>query len=581
MVSATASSTFLVTPPPTRAAAVPATPRRRCLVRLVGVLLAALIVSTLAPLTGQLVGDPQASAPVAAADPSCPKVPIIGTACKVGGAIINPKKAITDAATSGFKGIVQSMMAGEARLIELSMSWFIKIPTPQAGQWAPVQQVQAATLSIQLILLVVSIILGGFRLMMAKRNTVYAEGEAMFHSLMRTIVGVWTFGGLMTAMSAAVDIISNDILNYATHNNPGQVIANMAAMDQLLPFFGSGLMFVISIVGILSALLQVVLLVVRQAMLAVIVSLMPVIACASGTSIGSNAYRNITRWAISLLLWKFVAALVYMVAFVLASAKTNNPEIQFYGLILLLMASAVLPILTRLVSGGMAMAGASGLTAATMAMGVIAAGGSLAAAGKGLGGGGSGGSGKSSGSTASTAGAGMAGGPIGMAASQSGGNMGGKGGQMATAPMKGAAQAGGAGLSGAGEGTSGSTTNGSKQSGAARSGTSSAGQQGAGSRSGGSQGNGAPTQASTPGTAARDTGSGSGQSGASTAPGGSQGSGGGGTPASGSGGTGVMSSAGSSAGHVSDAAGHIANLSSTAQDVFSDSGSDTTGGPQR
>jgi type IV secretion system protein TrbL len=362
--------------------------------RLVLITLAALTVFLAAPL----LPTPLTAPTLAHAD-TCDVVggavsaiiPGADTLCDVGGdvagaVIPSPIEAagneIKEAANDGFTSMTESLLNGFSKMIQQSLTWFIELPTPQAQQWDPVHKIQQWTVQIQLIGLVASIIAGAIRLQMAKRQAVYSEGEELFHSLQRAVFGAWMFGGVMIGLTAGVDRISTKILDLAaTDGTPAEMAKNMFNTSAMLGSLGVGLMFMIAVIGILGAILQAILLIARQSMLIVVVSIIPIIGAASGTKLGKNAFSKTISWTISLLLWKPVAALTYAVAFMLAGTTSEDGAQILYGVLLLSLAAAVLPMLTKLVSGGMAMSGGSGLQAAAMTMGVVAAGGTMAATG--------------------------------------------------------------------------------------------------------------------------------------------------------------------------------------------------------
>lgn len=351
--------------------------------------------------------------------------------CSAINLICKGKKKVEDAAKGAFKGAAESMWQGFGRMLQLAMTWFIKIPTPKYQDYSIVQQIQAATIGLQFVGLVISLFVIGFRLAMAKRQAAVTEAEESVKSMAKAVFGAWTFGAVLLSLTVASDELSKWMLNKATNgDNAGSMLSNLMKTS-LLATQSAGLIFVLAVIGILGALLQAVLLVARQAMLAVVVSLVPVIGAFGGTSTGKQAFSKIMNWTIALLLWKPVAAAVYWVAFWMAGSKTNDPQQIIMGMILLTLSAAVLPILMKLVSGGAAMSGGSGAAAAGAVMGAVAAGGALMATGGASAGAGAAAGGGTS-STAAIAGAsgggsqpgggtGMGGGPGGGGGSPSGG----------------------------------------------------------------------------------------------------------------------------------------------------------------
>lgn len=358
----------------------------------------------------------------------------------VGGAInvvCTTKKGIKDAAKGAFKGAAESIWQGYGRMLQLSMTWFIKIPTPKYQDYSVVQKIQAATIGLQFFGLVLSLIVIGFRLVMARRQAAITEAEESVKAMAKAVFGAWTFGAVLLSLTVASDELSKWMLNKATEGeNAGAMLTNLMKVS-MASGMGAGLVFVIGIIGILGGLLQAVLLVARQAMLAVVVSMVPVIGAFGGTSTGKQAFSKVMMWTVALLLWKPVAAAVYWVAFWMAGANTKDLHQILMSMILLSLSAFVLPILMKLISGGAAMSGGSGAAAAGAVMGAVAAGGAMiatggAAAGAGAAAGGGGAS------TASVSGAGGGGGGLSGGTGMGGGDGGPSGG-----PASGGSQPGG------------------------------------------------------------------------------------------------------------------------------------------
>ncbi|MGJ0121701.1 hypothetical protein ACQ7HM_21070 [Williamsia sp. MIQD14] len=404
-----------------------------------------LLVAALISLTGAIATPaPQAQAnpitDVACAAADAAVGPVCSATKAVGGAA---KDAVKDAASDGFKGIVKSILQGAGTAMVTVLTWFVRIPTPEAAQYSAIQKVKELTLRLQLIFMALSIVIGAIRLMLAKRHAVYAAGEEQFQAMGRAVIGAWMFGGFLTALSQGTDALSIAWLNSVTHGDaPSKVIERIVKVDVLMGM-GSGLVLIVAILGVLGAIFQAVVLVVRQAMLILVTAYIPIMGAASGTELGKAAYSKTVRWVIALLLWKLVAASCFVAAFTLAGASGADDQAQvLYGFILLFLSALVLPMLMKLVSAGLSMSGGSGLAAGAMVAGVVAAGGTIAA---------SGGAAAAGGGAASTAGqSGAAGGLSGGGGG--GGSDGGGGGGVSRMSGAGSSEGAGAMASGGSSG---------------------------------------------------------------------------------------------------------------------------------
>lgn len=362
--------------------------RRRWPLRIVAAIVLALTVAIGVPMASDsdAVTAPAAAAPsITDSIKECATNPLalMGGAGTVAGCVGAKKGigAVKDAAGSGFQAIAKSFAQGWVKMIQLSLAWFIKIPTPQYASDSVIQQIQKATLQLQLFGLTLSILIGSWRLIMARRHAVMNEAQESFMGLAKAVFGAWMFGGVLTACTAGSDALSNWLLQQGIDDNEN-LLTNLAAAN--LVSMGSGLILVVAICGILGGIFSAVLLVGRQAMLAVVVAMIPLVGSFGGTQVGKMAFSRMVQWTIALLLWKPVAALVYWVAFKLAGhnvSASKDAQMALMGMILLSLTALVLPMLTRLVSGGAAMSGGGGLQAGMMTAGVVAAAGTMAATG--------------------------------------------------------------------------------------------------------------------------------------------------------------------------------------------------------
>ncbi|GAA2148879.1 hypothetical protein GCM10009727_52040 [Actinomadura napierensis] len=133
---------------------------------------------------------------------------------------------------------------------------------------------------------------------------------------------------------------------------------------------GNGLVLIVSLLAILSGVIQLGMMFVRGAMLVLLAGMLPLGAAASIAPEGRAWYRKMLGWLLAFVLYKPVAATVYAVAF---KALMGDSIAQVQGIILSIMAVIVLPALMRfivpLVSGvGGGGGGGGGLAAVSGAV---------------------------------------------------------------------------------------------------------------------------------------------------------------------------------------------------------------------
>ncbi|MEV0768662.1 hypothetical protein [Nocardia salmonicida] len=363
-------------------------------------------------------------------------------------------------------GIADDLIESLVTALRLVMAWWTSFPSPELttsqGQPAPVlAQIREYTSGLQVVLLTAGIIFAAARLALAKRGAAAGEAQESFLMLARATFGAMTFGALITAATTAGDEFASWVVFDAARGDLDTAVSRIAD-PRITGNLGSGILLVLSVLGLISFLVQLVMLVVRQALLVVVVAVIPMAAAASGTGPGSQAYKRLVAWSLAFVLWKPVGALVYAIAFtVTGSGDEPDPQMILLGVILMVMSVIVLPALIRLIApavstlgGGGGAASALAGASAGIAMSAVGTGGSqarrMSEAQN---------SGPSAGSTSRTGstppGPNGAGGARPMAASSgtpsSGtGSAPGGGGSMSAGPVRGGSRAGGASAVGAG-----------------------------------------------------------------------------------------------------------------------------------
>ena len=273
------------------------------------------------------------------------------------------------------------------------------------------------------LLLVLSILLGAGRMMLARR----AEPGVDTMKSVGTYVLVSSMGVAVTSgLIAAADAFSPWIIQQATGQDFSTAIGNMlnfsaATGTAAVAFI---IIIIVGLVSVLASLIQVVLMVMRSTMLVLLTSVQGLAASATNTEMGKQWFKKLVAWTLAFILYKPVASIIYALAFRLMSSSSTDTGggmvALIMGMAMLIMSLLGLPALMRfLVPAVAAVSGGSG--AGAMAAGAIATGAvMLATGGAGAAAGGAGAAGAGA-SGASASGPGSAG-------SGSGGSGGGGGG---------------------------------------------------------------------------------------------------------------------------------------------------------
>ena len=296
-------------------------------------------------------------------------------ACKAGNAATHPGDAATavkdKAWDSTFGKVVDSLMNGLGEALMLALTFWMKVPNERISDGGALfDKINDYTYQAQILLLIVSVILSGARLAEARRGAALSEAAESFRMFARVVFSSWMLGAVVVAGTQASDKFSEWVIQDATNGN-ARSLAELMVKTSKLQAFSPGLVLIIAIVGLLGALAQIVLAIVRQGLLVVAAGVLPLAAAASGTSTGRQAYPKLIGWIIAFMLWKPVAAIVYMIAFVTAGeTNTNTPtaglpdadqaQRMLVAIVLLCSVAFVLPALMRLVTPAVAIVGSGG-----------------------------------------------------------------------------------------------------------------------------------------------------------------------------------------------------------------------------
>ncbi|MEU0873938.1 hypothetical protein [Nocardia brasiliensis] len=301
-------------------------------------------------------------------------------ACKAGNAASHPGQAATavkdKAWDSTFGKVVDSLMNGLGEAIILALTFWMKVPNEAASDSGSLfTKINDYTYQAQILLLIASVILSGARLAEARRGATMNEAAESFRMFARVVFSSWMLGAVIVAGTQASDRFSEWIINDSTNGN-AKDLAELMVKTSKLQAFSPGLVLIIAIVGLLGALAQIVLAIVRQGLLIIAAGVLPLAAAASGMNVGKQSYQKLIGWIIAFMLWKPVAAIVYMIAFTTAGhvdslTSTNGlpdgeqAQRMLVAIVLLCSVAFVLPALMRLVTPAVAIVGSggSGLTA--------------------------------------------------------------------------------------------------------------------------------------------------------------------------------------------------------------------------
>ena len=308
---------------------------------------------------------------------------IMNAACNTAGAVKFPTDAV-EAATSGFWGdpigdFVKSLLEGNAQSLSLIMTMWIKeSPFSGADFASSVEGIFNLTLWAQALLFVVSLIVAGTRMAVARNRGLGDGFEDVGQVVFNFILAGAALPAVILAMHLATDAVSAGWLEDGLGGDPAATINSVALIDEETGL-GPAAVLILVVFALLGALAQLVALVVREGLLIVVVGLLPLAAASYSLSTGKQAFKTMIGFIVAALLFKPVATLLYLTAFWLSSGNEAPSVMEAVSSMLLLAAAGlVLPALMRVVAPAVSASVAGGSAAG---IGAAAAGATGAVAG--------------------------------------------------------------------------------------------------------------------------------------------------------------------------------------------------------
>ena len=304
---------------------------------------------------------------------------IVEGGCDVFQAGTNPG----DAAGELMKGVVGKAAVefaeGWRKGIALMFSWWYRTPITSSTSTDATADIVGRTHSylrfFQICAFVVSMGIALVRLAWASAQLRSQQAKEAAILLGRSVFVSGSLVGLVVLGDDAMRAASVWVLQQMAGGvDPSQAVDKLLKVAEFGNGLGAGLLFVFALLGVMGVVAQMVFILVQIAVSKLVLGTLPLAAAWSGTEAGMQAYRKLMAWILVFLLFPFITALVYGIAFSLA-AGAQDAQGTLAGMILLTLSCLTLPALVRLlVPMAGQMAGGSGAAAmggALMATGAV------------------------------------------------------------------------------------------------------------------------------------------------------------------------------------------------------------------
>lgn len=261
--------------------------------------------------------------------------PVVRNACH---AVSGAAKAVANDVV----GTVAHAMATAAQhMIALVMSFWTKVSIPGFdNNSGPVGELRHATAWVAAAIAVGCFLWAAGRLALTRNSM--AAGD-LVRGLVVLILVTALAVPIVNLLGSFLDGFSTWIINRSadTGTRLGGIGAGMAALDP-------GLVIFLAPLAILSSIVQIMLMVVRVAIVAILTGCLPMLAAASSTQAGNQSFRRASGWLVAALLYGPTAAIIYATAIWLVNTGQDVISI-ISGLMLIVLAVLALPALLRLV----------------------------------------------------------------------------------------------------------------------------------------------------------------------------------------------------------------------------------------
>jgi len=266
---------------------------------------------------------------------SCPV--LIDPSCVVVVKIVG--KAVGSAASGALDGIASAMQSGVAWIVTNSISWWVRVPSPDLAAQPAVGRLQQWILPLAVAVAVFGLIIAGGKMALTRKaNPLIDAGSGLVIITATSAIGVL----LPSLLLKAGDAWSTWVLQTSTDGQFASRLTSLLTLRGAAP----GVVVVLGIVAIIISAIQAVLMLFRQAALIILAGTLPLAAAGTLSRATRTWFRRVTGWMLALIVYKPAAAAVYAAAFsLIGSGKGLRAALM--GFVMVLMSLLALPVLMR------------------------------------------------------------------------------------------------------------------------------------------------------------------------------------------------------------------------------------------
>ncbi len=276
----------------------------------------------------------------------------------IGGAVGNAASNVAGSAIDKLASAIGDAVADTIK--QLATVW-TKAPSVNVETSSTVQNTQASLWWFMALVAVVSVIIAGGRMAVEMRAQPLKElVQSLATLILVTGCGILAVQLCLDAGDGFSGWVLSDAGGAGFSRRLGALMSDVSGSG-----LGAFLVIIIGFFSVLAGLVQLVLIVFRDAILILLLGVWPLAAAATNTSWGRQWFQRISGWIVAFVLYKPAAALVYAASF---EAFGNEKGLRgaLVGCAMMILSVFALPALMRLcvpMIGGMGGAAAGGAAA--------------------------------------------------------------------------------------------------------------------------------------------------------------------------------------------------------------------------
>lgn len=275
-----------------------------------------------------------------------------------------PGQVASGGASHVLDGLVDILTTGFIRMLSVIVTSWTNAGYSGDALASITNDLSGVTRPLTLAAGTIGVMIAGTRMVVSSRGA-----QESGRDLIRGLMLIAIFGTGATGLVAGIQKVFDDATKTITDR---MVVQSPEGLPRAFDFMvqqSPGLMLILMLVGILSMLIQFIIVLLREPVLILITGMLPIAAASSMTGTGRAWLTRLLSWTGAFITYKFFAALIYYAAFTsLLEAAPDETGVQriLVGITLLILSVAVLPAILRLLApAAIAIQGGGGGNATT------------------------------------------------------------------------------------------------------------------------------------------------------------------------------------------------------------------------